>query len=155
MPPLRRVSSCSPSASARTVTAHSLKAIGIRRKTSTPRTEVPRREGPRRVADSYRIPGVFSRPESSGRPDRGLWRLFSGLSGVLHSVDHGGEIAVSEATAVGPAVHRRRPFGHRRGDAERPRLLEEMAYVLEHVLELEQRVEIPLQHRSGLEVEHR
>src|SRR4051794_31489683 len=29
MPPLRRVTSCSPSASARTVTAHSLKAIGI------------------------------------------------------------------------------------------------------------------------------
>ena len=32
MPPLRRVTSCSPSASARTVTAHSLKAIGIRSK---------------------------------------------------------------------------------------------------------------------------
>ena len=31
MPPLRRVRSCSPSASARTVTAHSLKAIGIGR----------------------------------------------------------------------------------------------------------------------------
>ena len=30
MPPLRRVMSCSPSASARTVTAHSLNAIGIR-----------------------------------------------------------------------------------------------------------------------------
>src|SRR5881275_200099 len=30
MPPLRSVMSCSPSASARTVTAHSLKAIGIR-----------------------------------------------------------------------------------------------------------------------------
>src|SRR5207302_7642808 len=29
MPPLRRVTSCSPSARARTVTAHSLKAIGI------------------------------------------------------------------------------------------------------------------------------
>src|SRR3954452_10437117 len=29
MPPLRSVTSCSPSASARTVTAHSLKAIGI------------------------------------------------------------------------------------------------------------------------------
>ena len=29
IPPLRRVSSCSPSASARTVTAHSLKAIGM------------------------------------------------------------------------------------------------------------------------------
>ena len=29
MPPLRRVTSCSPSASARTVTAHSLKAIGM------------------------------------------------------------------------------------------------------------------------------
>src|ERR1700753_1087118 len=29
MPPLRSVSSCSPSARARTVTAHSLKAIGI------------------------------------------------------------------------------------------------------------------------------
>src|SRR5258705_13602351 len=29
MPPLRRVRSCSPSASARTVTAHSLNAIGI------------------------------------------------------------------------------------------------------------------------------
>src|ERR1043165_2671110 len=29
MPPLRRVSSCSPSARARTVTAHSLRAIGI------------------------------------------------------------------------------------------------------------------------------
>src|SRR3954469_13298824 len=31
MPPLRRVTSCSPSARARTVTAHSLKAIGIRK----------------------------------------------------------------------------------------------------------------------------
>src|SRR6478672_13151810 len=30
MPPLRSVSSCSPSARARTVTAHSLKAIGIK-----------------------------------------------------------------------------------------------------------------------------
>src|SRR5665213_4547316 len=30
MPPLRRVTSCSPSASARTVTAHSLNAIGMR-----------------------------------------------------------------------------------------------------------------------------
>src|SRR5579875_3643903 len=29
MPPLRRVSNCSPSARARTVTAHSLKAIGM------------------------------------------------------------------------------------------------------------------------------
>src|SRR5690242_14779984 len=29
MPPFRRVRSCSPSASARTVTAHSLKAIGM------------------------------------------------------------------------------------------------------------------------------
>src|SRR3954463_4800748 len=29
MPPLRRVTSCSPSARARTVTAHSLNAIGI------------------------------------------------------------------------------------------------------------------------------
>src|SRR5579875_2164867 len=32
MPPLRSVSNCSPSASARTVTAHSLKAIGMRKK---------------------------------------------------------------------------------------------------------------------------
>src|SRR3954452_9325500 len=34
MPPLRSVTSCSPSASARTVTAHSLKAIGIGEKFS-------------------------------------------------------------------------------------------------------------------------
>src|SRR6185312_284196 len=35
MPPLRSVRSCSPSASARTVTAHSLKAIGIEVKGET------------------------------------------------------------------------------------------------------------------------
>jgi len=35
IPPLRRVRSCSPSASARTVTAHSLKAIGIRKRGQT------------------------------------------------------------------------------------------------------------------------
>jgi hypothetical protein len=49
-PPLRSVSSCSPSASARTVTAHSLKAVGMgkgeglvqgKRKLQTPRSRPP------------------------------------------------------------------------------------------------------------------
>ena len=53
-PPLRRVTSCSPSASARTVTAHSLKAIGIGKRgkkggktKSIPRTEQRRVARPR------------------------------------------------------------------------------------------------------------
>src|SRR5215207_11338798 len=48
MPPLRRVTSCSPSASARTVTAHSLKAIGIE--------EVVVREGPSYLRSAARKP---------------------------------------------------------------------------------------------------
>src|SRR3954452_2518021 len=63
MPPLRRVTSCSPSASARTVTAHSLKAIGIRGG-----LEVERRErcSVKRLAAGYKprrsrlcVPALF------------------------------------------------------------------------------------------------
>ena len=55
IPPLRRVTSCSPSASARTVTAHSLKAIGIRSQSGSERvlrTCDPRRANLRRAAPS-------------------------------------------------------------------------------------------------------
>ena len=55
MPPLRRVTSCSPSASARTVTAHSLNAIGII--PSLREFEMSRREAFAGVSpsDRYRI----------------------------------------------------------------------------------------------------
>src|SRR5205085_6500696 len=155
MPPLRRVSSCSPSASARTVTAHSLKAIGISKETSTPRTGLPRREGPRGGADSYLITTLFSRAESARRTDWGFRRRLRGRRWLVDGLDYGREVAASEASCVGSSVHRRGALGDGRADAERPRLLQEVAHVLEHVLELEERVEIPLQHRLGLEVEHR
>src|ERR1700712_5243800 len=57
MPPLRRVTSCSPSARARTVTAHSLKAIGIGK-------------GGRRRGVTKRIPGTQRREVAEPRDER-------------------------------------------------------------------------------------
>ena len=53
------------------------------------------------------------------------------------------------------AEHLARGRRGRERDARRLALLEAQADVLEHVLELEQRREVVLAHRPGLEVEHR
>src|SRR3954454_5452648 len=64
MPPLRSVSSCSPSARARTVTAHSLKAIGIKvgerelKRPAQPRTGTMRHDPARDFDRETPGPGV-------------------------------------------------------------------------------------------------
>src|SRR3954469_10128919 len=74
---------------------------------------------------------------------------------ALDDFQDGGEVLLAEAP---PDPHGVELSGERRegeARADRPRLVEAQADVLEHVLELEQRAEVVLEHRPSLELEHR
>src|SRR5215208_70990 len=95
MPPLRRVISCSPSARARTVTAHSLKAVGIEERDSTVlvRTGQIRRSrgaGGRILRIGLRISSRFFRQSSGG--------------GFLHHLHDRSKVLLSQAFSVGSRV---------------------------------------------------
>src|ERR1700759_3806917 len=68
MPPLRSVRSCSPSASARTVTAHSLKAIGIEVKGETVGLSGVLRAQPLRCNGSVRTQGILCEIPEIAKP---------------------------------------------------------------------------------------
>src|SRR3954447_25591343 len=91
MPPLRSVISCSPSARARTVTAHSLKAVGIGERGSF----CPR---PRRAITPLRGRG---RPHSTYRPlDFNLFRRDFSARLLLDHLHDGRKVLLPQAFAV-------------------------------------------------------
>src|SRR3954447_25655168 len=95
MPPLRSVMSCSPSARARTVTAHSLKAVGIGERGSSCHR-------PRRAITPLRGRG---RPHSTYRPlDFNLFPRDFSARLVLHDLHHGSKVLLSQAFSVGARV---------------------------------------------------
>src|SRR5438874_5525421 len=106
MPPLRSVRSCSPSARARTVTAHSLNAIGITkmRGRDTARDVLP--AGPeghaqreagfyahrREIPKTRTSPGVFRGTKRRCVIGKALQR---GAGVALEHLDHGGEVVIA------------------------------------------------------------
>src|SRR6187200_1471504 len=149
MPPFRRVPSCSPSASARTVTAHSLKAIGIREEVwrSGIRTEtipptntnfdlavIRLAKDPRagrshtmhKVRNSQNPPGNCRKTDPHRSPGG------SGSSHTLDHLDHGGEVLLAEPAADPDRVELARERSERKSGAVRTRLVEAQADVLEH-----------------------
>src|SRR4051794_14672556 len=139
IPPFLRVRSCSPSASARTVTAHSLKAIGME---SGGGIRVQETAGP-----GHSLGGPAGRRGASLHVSRQLpnesrscveLRSTQFPAGeALQNLDHRREVRVAEIaadTGRQDVAHRRRR-GERR--TCRLRLLQAQAHVLEHVLQLE------------------
>src|SRR5665213_1163275 len=112
MPPLRSVMSCSPSARARTVTAHSLKAIGIKKAKEKLRERLDKR--PCRLLASceaveWRSPLKIR--NLSGNPKSPANKLFfwgkslqSPVGEALGGLDDGGVIAVAPAEGGGGQV---------------------------------------------------
>src|SRR3954453_20407323 len=172
MPPLRRVTSCSPSASARTVTAHSLNAIGIEREVGRESPYVPATFGAQTCASRAVALATTLPPEGPSHPKHTVFRS-QNWPAKSHShsndrmierprsefqprepfdrLEHACEVAVRE-----PAAHRRALglVGRRRGrdrPAGRQARLERQSDVLDHVLELEQRREVVGEHRLGLQ----
>src|SRR5829696_262058 len=142
IPPLRRVRSCSPSASARTVTAHSLKATGIGERNlrnAASRHLQQRRAGRGRLILANERPGF-------------KWKISLSL---LDCPDHRSEVLL-RVPALGCSRKQRL---HERAQAqlhpERARLVQAVADVLQHVLELEQRRELAVEHRPALQPEDR
>src|SRR4051795_8908218 len=128
IPPFRRVRSCSPSASARTVTAHSLKATGIGRgePPSRARRVVTRWRGPRKLRDrNQNFKGNFVADATSRAKSCSFPRIF-------RSTDHRGEVLVAVAGLGGGGVElfRRRRQGQ--VDAQRLGLAQAVAHVLQH-----------------------
>src|SRR4051812_26885615 len=105
MPPLRRVSNCSPSASARTVTAHSLNAIGMDFEGGVreglakcnPRAGTEKNGPARGTSSSFH--GI---PEFQNTLSKTDVRSQTLAGEPLEDVEHGGEIGGAEV-----AAHRR------------------------------------------------
>src|SRR3954470_24141857 len=95
MPPLRSVISCSPSARARTVTAHSLKAVGIGERGSfcpRPRRAVPPLQGRSGGHSTYRV------------RDFKWVVVFRSARFLLHHLHDGSKVLLSQAFSVRPRV---------------------------------------------------
>src|SRR4051812_15158031 len=136
MPPLRRVRSCSPSASARTVTAHSFNATGI---------------------DERNLQNAASRYQQQREAGRGrpLLRTSAQVSReisarLLQCGNHSGEVVLGVAVFRGPGVERLHERAEPQLHAELPGLVEAVAHVLQHVLELEERLEVAVEHGMAL-----
>src|SRR4051794_33904289 len=94
MPPFLRVTSCSPSARARTVTAHSLKAVGIEERPA----------GPRRAWLLRHSRGAGGRILRIGLriSSRGMWRPTP--LALLDHLHHGGKVLLTQAFSVGTGI---------------------------------------------------
>src|SRR3954447_22507808 len=145
IPPFRSVRSCSPSASARTVTAHSLKATGMNSLCVRGRGGV----APLTAAHAMR---AF---EERQVPGGGLSTPEPATLRALGRLEDGSEVLVAEAE--GPRGRQRLADPRRGGELDPGtiRLVEAQGHVLEHVVELEERVVAVFAHRPGLEPEHR
>src|SRR4051794_12823970 len=125
IPPLRSVMSCSPSASARTVTAHSLKATGIGEK------------------NLQNAASRHLQPHGAGRGAHILANQrprFKGNSRFRLSErpDHGSEVLFSVSLLRGPREQRLHERPEPQLHAELAGLIQAVAHVLQHVLELEE-----------------
>src|SRR4051794_13591915 len=123
MPPFLRVTSCSPSARARTVTAHSLKAVGMAREDLQVLT----------------APGRKSRSRGAGRRILRIGpRIASGFVWwrrplpLLHDLHHGGKILLSQAFSLGSRVGALRQLAELHPGAQPLGLGEAVPHVLEH-----------------------
>src|SRR3954463_4342742 len=158
MPPLRSVRSCSPSASARTVTAHSLNAIGIFRRERLRQQKQSRRVtalDPRSVRRDYP-----HSPKSSPKPQTCLQRAtFLASKSPVCEAFVGFEQGRKVVCSMTSEDRCRQRVGSRGGrgkrDVRRLGVLEAQPDVLEHVLGLEERRVVVVAHRAGLERQHR
>src|SRR3954452_24180722 len=155
IPPLRRVRSCSPSASARTVTAHSLKAIGMEKGRGIRVQEKLRRTAPERASRAERGASlhVSRRLPNQSRSDVRMASRQSPAGVALEDLDHRGEVRVAQFPGHRGDQDVARGRGGGEGRAGRLGLLEAQPHVLEHVLELEERRVVVGAHRPGLERE--
>src|SRR3954453_19870801 len=124
MPPLRSVISCSPSARARTVTAHSLKAVGIGERGSfcpRPRRALPPLQG-------------RSGPHSTYR-DWDFKDIPSNFSGgfLLNHLDDGSKVLLTEAFSVRSRVVGLGLFSQPHPGAQALGLGQAVTHVLQHV----------------------
>src|SRR4051812_45271166 len=141
IPPLRSVMSCSPSASARTVTAHSLKATGIGKRNlqnAARRASATTWDGTRAALSYERSPGFQAKFALS----------------LFECPNHRGEVLFCVSLLGRPGEQRLHERAESQLHAQGAGLVEAVSDVLQHVLELEQGGEVPLEHGLSLESEN-
>src|ERR1700733_7529495 len=143
MPPLRSVMSCSPSARARTVTAHSLKAIGIKDERPVRKRlllEPAFRPG-RATAGPLKIRTPGENPKSPANSDiichlslihGDTWRSQTPSGQSLGGLDDGGVVILAMTAAHRGDEQAARVGGRREGHARCLGFLQAQAHVLEH-----------------------